>query len=50
MSRTPRMMVQPGTNRRLTLLDCGICGRLGHFVVTRVGKLFACPDCLGRPD
>lgn len=44
-ARLPHLMLQPGTNRRLTLLDCGVCGSLGHFTITRVGKVFACPRC-----
>jgi hypothetical protein len=44
-----RMAVEPGTNRRLTLIACGICDRIGHFPVKRINlgaeSVFACSDC-----
>lgn len=48
----PHLMKERGTNRRLTLLDCGICGALGPFTITAVrtdaGRRFVGPCCVAK--
>lgn len=49
MAREPHLMKQPGSNLRLTMLDCQVGQHTGPFTITKTARGWACPKHM-EPD
>jgi hypothetical protein len=43
MIREPHLRKAPGSNKRLTQLDCEVGNHTGHFPITKTWRGWACP-------
>ncbi len=43
MTREPHLRKEPGTNKRMTMLDCQVGKHTGVFTITKTERGWACP-------